>query len=61
MGIAILHGMDVVAIRWLAWGFELFLASGAIWVAILIPIQIKQAGMTRRFANGGSSRMTIGG
>lgn len=52
-GIAILQGMDVVAIRWLTWGFGLFLASGAIWVAILIPIQIKQAGMTRRFANGG--------
>ena len=49
-GIAIRQDMDVVAIRWLTWGFGLFLASGAIWVAILIPIQIKQAGMTRRFA-----------
>jgi uncharacterized membrane protein len=52
-GNAALHGMDLGAMRWLAWGFGLFLASGAIWVAILIPIQIKQAGMAKLFANGG--------
>jgi uncharacterized membrane protein len=53
-GNAALHGMDVPAIRWLAWGFGLFIASGAIWVAILIPIQIKQAHMAKQFANGGA-------
>ena len=34
---------------WLAWGFWLFNASGLIWAAILIPIQIRQARMARLF------------
>jgi len=52
-GNAALHGMDIFAIRWLSWGFWLFTISGSIWVAILIPIQIRQARMARGFANGG--------
>ena len=39
--------------RWLAWGMGLFIPSGVIWVAILIPVQILQARMARRFAAGG--------
>jgi len=35
--------------RWLWWGYYLFLASGAIWVLILIPVQIIQARMARVF------------
>lgn len=37
-------------ILWLSWGWWLFIASGVIWVLVLIPIQIKQAKMARQFA-----------
>ena len=36
---------------WLTWGWRLFIASGLIWVLILIPVQIKQAKMAKNFAN----------
>jgi uncharacterized membrane protein len=35
--------------RWLTWGVALFIASGVIWVAVLIPIQVLQSRLTRRF------------
>ncbi len=38
---------------WLWWGYYLFLASGVIWVLILIPVQIVQARMAREFAVSG--------
>ena len=38
---------------WLSWGQTLFLATGLIWVGILIPIQIVQARMARSFVAGG--------
>jgi len=41
----------VGATSWLSWGLGLFLASGVIWVAILIPVQITQARMARQFAS----------
>jgi len=47
---AVIHDMDYWHIHWLAWGMWLFLASGLIWVAILIPIQVKQAHIAREFA-----------
>ena len=34
---------------WLIWGFGLFLASGVIWTAVLIPIQISQSRLARTF------------
>jgi uncharacterized membrane protein len=40
----------VGAASWLTWGMGLFGASGVIWVVILIPVQIAQARMARRFA-----------
>ena len=46
---ATVHNMDYWCIRWLAWGMWLFIASGVIWVAVLIPVQIKQARMAREF------------
>ena len=52
-GNAALHGMNIFEIRWLSWGFWIFNASGLIWVAILIPLQIKQARMAHDFANCG--------
>lgn len=47
-----LHGMDYYSIKWLAWGFWLFVASGIIWVTILIPVQIQQAKMAKAFIEG---------
>ena len=35
---------------WLTIGWSLFVASGVIWVAALIPIQVAQARLARRFA-----------
>lgn len=54
IGNAVLHDMDYLSIRWLAWGFWLFVISGVIWVLILIPVQIAQAKMAKQFANGGA-------
>lgn len=51
-GNAALHGMAISEIRWLSWGFWLFNLSGLIWVAILIPVQIKQERMAQKFKNG---------
>jgi uncharacterized membrane protein len=36
---------------WLAVGWSLFVASGVIWLAALVPIQVMQARLARRFAN----------
>jgi len=52
-GNAALHGMDVFQIHWLSWGLWLFSASGIIWAAILIPLQIRQERMAQEFAVSG--------
>lgn len=39
--------------RWLSYGYMFFIASGLIWLLILIPVQIKQANMAKRFAKDG--------
>jgi uncharacterized membrane protein len=46
-------GLDIRTTSWVKIGLALFLASGAIWAAILIPIQIAQARIARTFAGGG--------
>lgn len=46
-------GLDIATTQWLRLGLGLFLASGVIWAAILIPIQIAQARLARTFENGG--------
>ncbi len=38
------------AVYWLSSGWWLFIASGIIWVLILIPLQIKQAKLAKDFA-----------
>jgi uncharacterized membrane protein len=43
---------DSWSIRWLTWGRILFIASGLIWLSVLIPIQVKQARLARTFATG---------
>ena len=50
---ATLHGMDYLRIGWLAWGFWLFVASGVLWVTVLIPVQWKQAKLAKQFGHGG--------
>lgn len=49
---AALHGIDYLGVRWLAWGYWLFIMSGVIWAAVLIPVQIKQARLARQFTPG---------
>lgn len=53
IGNAQLHGLDYLHINWMAKGFWLFTVSGVLWVAVLIPVQIKQARMAREFAVSG--------
>ena len=38
---------------WLTLGFALFITSGVIWITTLIPIQIMQSRLARRFAGDG--------
>ncbi len=38
---------------WITAGLALFIASGVIWIAVLIPVQIKAARIARGFAQGG--------
>ncbi len=38
---------------WLDWGQALYLATGLLWVGVLIPIQVVQARMARAFADAG--------
>lgn len=47
-----LHDMSY-ATKWLGHGMVFFLVSGAIWAAVLIPVQTKQAKMAREFAVNG--------
>jgi len=44
---------EIYETRWLWWGYHLFLISGVIWVVILLPMQIIQARMARKFAKTG--------
>lgn len=53
VGNALLHHMDLFSIYWMEWGVGLFVATGIIWAAILVPVQIAQERMARQFANGG--------
>ncbi len=51
LGNAILHDMDYLSIKWLAWGYWLFMVSGVIWVTVLISVQFRQACMAKTFAD----------
>lgn len=53
-GMAFVAGLDLGRQAWLIWGQILFAISGVIWVVLLIPIQIAQAGQSRTFAAGGA-------
>lgn len=47
-----LHDMSY-ATKWLGHGMVIFLVSGVIWGAVLIPVQIKQAKIAKAFAVSG--------
>ena len=55
-GVALISGMaavghlDLRGPTWLVWGQAMFVASGVIWIIILIPTQIPQARQARAFA-----------
>ena len=49
---AVLAGHDLWATRWLFWSQILFASAGVIWLAIIVPIQRRQARMARAFAAG---------
>jgi uncharacterized membrane protein len=51
-GAAWLAGMDVLREDWLVWSEVMFALAGAIWLFLLVPIQVKQARMARGFARG---------
>src|SRR5215471_21398342 len=42
-GMAAVAGLDLRGTTWLVWGQALLIASGVIWIALLIPTQIAQA------------------
>src|SRR5215211_698096 len=39
---------------WLSWGWGLFIASGVIWAAVLIPLEVMQARLAKGFAGAAS-------
>lgn len=44
----------IAEIDWIRWGWYLLIGSGAIWVFILIPLQIVQSRMAEQFSQGGA-------
>jgi uncharacterized membrane protein len=53
-GMAAVGHLDLRGSAWLIWGQAIFVASGVIWLIILIPTQILQARQARAFAEGGA-------
>ncbi len=53
-GMAAVAGYDLKETSWLVWAQGVFIASGVIWVVILIPVQIRQARLAHGFENGGA-------
>ncbi|MBW7851635.1 MAG: DUF2269 domain-containing protein [Rhodospirillales bacterium] len=51
-GNAYWHGIPL-STPWLALGQSLFIISGVVWVAVLVPLQIKLGRMARAFATAG--------
>ncbi len=49
--LARLYGDAFLETRWLVWGIGLFVVSGLLWSAVLVPLQIRQAGLARQFTD----------
>ena len=52
-GMAAQAGWPLFSARWLVISQVLFVVAGMIWLLIIVPIQRRQAGMARGFADGG--------
>lgn len=50
-GNALLHDIPF-SIRWIAWGEALFIASGVVWAAVLIPVQSRLTRLARALVPG---------
>jgi uncharacterized membrane protein len=48
-----LAGLDLLRDGWLFWSQVMFAIAGAIWLFLLVPIQVRQARLARGFADGG--------
>lgn len=53
-GMAIAAGMDPFGDGWLVWSQVQFAAAGAMWLGLLVPIQVRQARLARGFAESGA-------
>ncbi len=51
-GAAAIAQLDLVSERWLLLGQILFVLSGALWIGILVPLQVRMARMARAFEAG---------
>lgn len=51
-GMAVVAGHDLLGTGWLLWSQILFALAGLIWLAAIVPIQMRQARMARDFAGG---------
>ncbi len=45
------HFGEISEISWLSWGYWLFIASGVLWITVLVPVQIMQAKLAKEFEN----------
>lgn len=50
---AVIGRFDLLADGWLVMGQGLFLLSGALWLGVLVPLQMRMARMARQFATDG--------
>lgn len=46
---AVIGKFDLLSDRWLVMGQGLFLLSGALWLGVLVPLQMRMANMARQF------------
>lgn len=51
-GAAWVAGMDVLRDDWIIWSEACFVLSGAVWLGVLVPLQIRQARLAREFRSG---------
>lgn len=52
-GNALLHDIPFTT-PWIVWGEALFIASGVVWIAVLVPVQSRLTRLSRRFSAGSS-------
>lgn len=53
-GAAWIAGLDVLRDGWILWSEVMFALAGAIWLLVLVPIQLRQARLARGFSRGGA-------